>query len=92
MSNVEEKETSSDREGRSNACYDGGSSHVDEELKKGQWSPSEDEILVEYVKKNGEGNWNQVHRKTSLKRCGKSCRLRWLNHLKPNLRKGVFFC
>lgn len=25
-----------------------------------------------------------------LKRCGKSCRLRWLNYLRPNIRHGGF--
>jgi transcription factor MYB, plant len=23
-----------------------------------------------------------------LRRCGKSCRLRWLNYLRPNIRRG----
>ncbi|KAH1054099.1 hypothetical protein GLYMA_08G317800v4 [Glycine max] len=39
---------------------------------------------------NGEGNWNAVQRNTGLNRCGKSCRLRWANHLRPNLKKGAF--
>ncbi|GMH05753.1 hypothetical protein Nepgr_007593 [Nepenthes gracilis] len=60
------------------------------DLKKGPWSAAEDAILVEYVKKHGEGNWNAVQRNTSLMRCGKSCRLRWANHLRPNLKKGAF--
>ncbi|KAL9264189.1 Transcription factor MYB97-like protein [Drosera capensis] len=59
-------------------------------LKKGPWSAAEDAILIDYVKKHGEGNWNAVMRNTSLMRCGKSCRLRWANHLRPNLRKGAF--
>jgi transcription factor MYB, plant len=25
-----------------------------------------------------------------LKRCGKSCRLRWLNYLRPDIRHGGF--
>lgn len=25
-----------------------------------------------------------------LKRCGKSCRLRWLNYLRPNIKHGDF--
>jgi myb proto-oncogene protein len=25
-----------------------------------------------------------------LKRCGKSCRLRWLNYLRPNIKHGGF--
>ncbi|URE21944.1 hypothetical protein MUK42_12272 [Musa troglodytarum] len=59
-------------------------------LKKGPWTSAEDAILVEYVKKNGEGNWNAVQKNSGLFRCGKSCRLRWANHLKPNLKKGAF--
>lgn len=59
-------------------------------LKKGPWTSSEDAILVEYVLKHGEGNWNAVQKHTGLARCGKSCRLRWANHLRPDLKKGAF--
>nr|QHG11463.1 R2R3-MYB transcription factor 35 [Taxus chinensis] len=59
-------------------------------LKKGPWTSAEDAILVEYVKKHGEGNWNAVQKQSGLFRCGKSCRLRWANHLRPNLKKGAF--
>ncbi|KAG2716993.1 hypothetical protein I3760_03G153400 [Carya illinoinensis] len=59
-------------------------------LKKGPWTAVEDAILVEYVKKYGEGNWNAVQKNCGLMRCGKSCRLRWANHLRPNLKKGSF--
>ncbi|KAL5994863.1 hypothetical protein ACLOJK_024920 [Asimina triloba] len=59
-------------------------------LKKGPWTAAEDAILVEYVKKHGEGNWNAVQKHSGLQRCGKSCRLRWANHLRPNLKKGSF--
>ncbi|CAM8949788.1 unnamed protein product [Rhodiola kirilowii] len=59
-------------------------------LKKGPWTAAEDAILIEYVNKNGEGNWNAVQRNSGLQRCGKSCRLRWANHLRPNLKKGSF--
>ncbi|KAM7263089.1 hypothetical protein ACFE04_000772 [Oxalis oulophora] len=59
-------------------------------LKKGPWTSSEDSILIEYVKKNGEGNWNSVQKHSGLSRCGKSCRLRWTNHLRPDLKKGAF--
>lgn len=59
-------------------------------LKKGPWTSTEDDILVDYVKKHGEGNWNAVQKHTGLLRCGKSCRLRWANHLRPNLKKGAF--
>lgn len=59
-------------------------------LKKGPWTSAEDAILVEYVTENGEGNWNAVQNHTGLARCGKSCRLRWANHLRPDLKKGAF--
>ncbi|KAG2656190.1 hypothetical protein PVAP13_1KG066900 [Panicum virgatum] len=38
---------------------------------------------------HGEWNWNQVRRETGLLRCGKSCRLRWSNHLRPDLKRGA---
>ncbi|KAL2335996.1 hypothetical protein Fmac_010442 [Flemingia macrophylla] len=59
-------------------------------LKKGPWTSEEDAILAEYVTKNGIGNWNIVRQRTRLPRCGKSCRLRWTNHLRPDLKKGAF--
>ncbi|XP_072996073.1 transcription factor GAMYB-like isoform X1 [Typha latifolia] len=59
-------------------------------LKKGPWTSAEDKILVEYVRKHGEGNWNAVQKHSGLSRCGKSCRLRWANHLRPDLKKGAF--
>ncbi|XP_072993465.1 transcription factor GAMYB-like [Typha latifolia] len=62
----------------------------DTALKKGPWTSAEDAILVDYVNKHGEGNWNAVQKHSGLLRCGKSCRLRWANHLKPNLKKGAF--
>ncbi|XP_052187282.1 transcription factor GAMYB-like isoform X2 [Diospyros lotus] len=58
-------------------------------LKKGPWTAAEDAILVDYVKRHGEGNWNAVQKNTGLARCGKSCRLRWTNHLRPDLKKGA---
>ncbi|KAK8997372.1 hypothetical protein V6N11_020852 [Hibiscus sabdariffa] len=59
-------------------------------LKKGPWTAAEDAVLAEYVRTHGEGNWNAVQKNTGLARCGKSCRLRWANHLRPNLKKGAF--
>ncbi|VVA97236.1 unnamed protein product [Arabis nemorensis] len=70
-----------------NGCRSKGKGSV---LKKGPWTSTEDGILINYVRKHGEGNWNAVQRHTSLARCGKSCRLRWANHLRPNLKKGAF--
>ncbi|XP_066376680.1 transcription factor MYB7-like [Miscanthus floridulus] len=60
------------------------------ELKKGPWTPDEDKRLKSYVEVHGEGNWNEVQRNGGLNRCGKSCRLRWANHLRPDLKKGPF--
>ncbi|XP_028796761.1 transcription factor MYB97-like [Neltuma alba] len=70
----------------------GGAAAAAEEvvLKKGPWTAAEDAVLIDYVTKHGEGNWNAVQRNTGLARCGKSCRLRWTNHLRPNLKKGAF--
>lgn len=68
----------------------GGNSSGGSSLKKGPWTSAEDAILVEYVTKHGEGNWNAVQKHSGLSRCGKSCRLRWANHLRPDLKKGSF--
>ncbi|KAJ4773617.1 MYB family protein [Rhynchospora pubera] len=60
-------------------------------VKKGPWSPEEDRKLKEYIDKNGTGgNWIALPQKAGLKRCGKSCRLRWLNYLRPNIKHGDF--
>ncbi|XP_050908195.1 transcription factor MYB10 [Lathyrus oleraceus] len=59
-------------------------------LKKGTWSNEEDQLLREYVTKYGVGKWDSVRKKTKLVRDGKSCRLRWLNHLNPILKKCSF--
>ncbi|XP_066399139.1 transcription factor RAX2-like [Miscanthus floridulus] len=60
-------------------------------VKKGPWSPEEDRKLKEYIHKNGTGgNWIALPHKAGLKRCGKSCRLRWLNYLRPNIKHGDF--
>ncbi|KAF1883153.1 hypothetical protein Lal_00003336 [Lupinus albus] len=36
------------------------------------------------------GNWIALPRKADLRRCGKSCRLRWLNYLRPDIKHGGF--
>ncbi|CAL0322133.1 unnamed protein product [Lupinus luteus] len=59
-------------------------------LRKGLWSPEEDEKLMNYIINNGQGCWSDVARNASLQRCGKSCRLRWINYLRPDLRRGAF--
>ncbi|XP_078436264.1 myb-related protein P-like [Wolffia australiana] len=57
-------------------------------LKKGRWTAEEDEILVNYIKANGEGSWRSLPKKAGLLRCGKSCRLRWINYLRTDLKRG----
>ncbi|KAJ4978663.1 hypothetical protein NE237_009443 [Protea cynaroides] len=60
-------------------------------VKKGPWSPEEDSKLKEFIEKCGTGgNWIALPHKAGLKRCGKSCRLRWLNYLRPNIKHGEF--
>uniref|UniRef100_A0A7N0UF72 Uncharacterized protein n=1 Tax=Kalanchoe fedtschenkoi TaxID=63787 RepID=A0A7N0UF72_KALFE len=59
-----------------------------EGLKKGRWTDEEDAILTRYLQANGEGSWRSVPKNAGLKRCGKSCRLRWINYLRPDLKRG----
>ncbi|KAK4722614.1 hypothetical protein R3W88_012847 [Solanum pinnatisectum] len=60
-------------------------------VKRGPWSPEEDAKLKSYIEQNGTGgNWIALPQKIGLKRCGKSCRLRWLNYLRPNIKHGGF--
>lgn len=82
--------TSTESDHNESPAADNGSRWEGNALKKGPWSSAEDDILIDYVKHHGEGNWNAVQKHTGLSRCGKSCRLRWANHLRPNLKKGAF--
>ncbi|XP_078445942.1 transcription factor MYB8-like [Wolffia australiana] len=60
-------------------------------VKKGPWSSEEDKKLRDFIEKHGTGgNWIALPQKAGLRRCGKSCRLRWLNYLRPNLKHGAF--
>ncbi|CAO2169204.1 unnamed protein product [Urochloa humidicola] len=59
-------------------------------VKKGPWTPEEDLVLVDYVQRNGPGNWRAVPTNTGLMRCSKSCRLRWTNYLRPGIKRGNF--
>ena len=63
---------------------------LEKTFHKGPWTSAEDQLLTAYVDKHGEGNWNAVQKHSGLSRCGKSCRLRWVNHLRPSLKKGGF--
>ncbi|KAF8661811.1 hypothetical protein HU200_056766 [Digitaria exilis] len=57
-------------------------------LKKGRWTKEEDEILARYIKEHGEGAWRSLPKNAGLLRCGKSCRLRWINYLRADLKRG----
>ncbi|GAB2266829.1 hypothetical protein Dimus_001817 [Dionaea muscipula] len=57
-------------------------------IKRGPWTPEEDQILANYIHKEGEGRWRTLPKRAGLLRCGKSCRLRWMNYLRPSLKKG----
>ncbi|CAI9109696.1 OLC1v1009566C1 [Oldenlandia corymbosa var. corymbosa] len=59
-------------------------------VKKGPWTPEEDIMLVTYVQEHGPGNWRSVPTNTGLRRCSKSCRLRWTNYLRPGIKRGNF--
>ncbi|XVF71999.1 hypothetical protein PTKIN_Ptkin12aG0085900 [Pterospermum kingtungense] len=59
-------------------------------LKKGPWTPEEDQILIDYIKLYGHGNWRALPKQAGLLRCGKSCRLRWTNYLRPDIKRGNF--
>ncbi|EYU28783.1 hypothetical protein MIMGU_mgv1a021817mg, partial [Erythranthe guttata] len=59
-------------------------------MKKGVWTPEEDNKLFTYMQQHGHGNWRDLPLKAGLQRCGKSCRLRWINYLRPDIKRGKF--
>ncbi|CAN1810030.1 Transcription factor MYB86 [Linum perenne] len=61
-----------------------------QKVRKGLWSPDEDEKLFSFISSNGHSSWSSVPKLAGLQRCGKSCRLRWLNYLRPDLKRGGF--
>lgn len=69
--------------GRAPCCEKNG-------LKKGPWTPDEDQKLIDYIQKHGYGNWRTLPKNAGLQRCGKSCRLRWTNYLRPDIKRGRF--
>ncbi|KAG9156809.1 hypothetical protein Leryth_019503 [Lithospermum erythrorhizon] len=69
--------------GRSPCCE---KSHTN----KGAWTKEEDERLINYIRTHGEGCWRSLPKAAGLLRCGKSCRLRWINYLRPDLKRGNF--
>ncbi|XP_031121186.1 transcription factor MYB16-like [Ipomoea triloba] len=69
--------------GRSPCCEKVG-------LKKGPWTPEEDKQLLAYIEQYGHGSWRALPAKAGLQRCGKSCRLRWTNYLRSDIKRGNF--
>ncbi|CAA7402330.1 unnamed protein product [Spirodela intermedia] len=69
--------------GRHSCCYK-------QKLRKGLWSPEEDEKLYNHITRFGVGCWSSIPKQAGLQRCGKSCRLRWINYLRPDLKRGAF--
>lgn len=59
-------------------------------VKRGPWTPEEDKKLLAYIEQHGLGNWRSVPVNAGLQRCGKSCRLRWTNYLRPDIKRGKF--
>ncbi|KAJ7951514.1 MYB transcription factor [Quillaja saponaria] len=53
---------------------------------KGAWTSEEDQKLSEVIEVYSAKKWNTIATKAGLNRSGKSCRLRWLNYLKPNIK------
>ncbi|CAI9785005.1 unnamed protein product [Fraxinus pennsylvanica] len=66
------------------------SSITDNRLKKGPWTLEEDKKLIDCIHKHGTGSWQLLPKKADLNRCGKSCRLRWTNYLRPDIKRGSF--
>ncbi|KAL5545018.1 hypothetical protein UlMin_008802 [Ulmus minor] len=60
------------------------------DTNKGVWSKQEDQKLIDYIQKHGEGSWSSLPQAAGLRRCGKSCRLRWINYLRPDVKRGNF--
>ncbi|RWV88384.1 hypothetical protein GW17_00049524 [Ensete ventricosum] len=70
-------------------------------LKKGPWTTEEDKRLINFMLTNGQCCWRAVPKlagplfapfiwfNVRLLRCGKSCRIRWTNYLRPDLKKGL---
>ncbi|KAJ6389222.1 hypothetical protein OIU77_027542 [Salix suchowensis] len=61
-------------------------------MSRGAWTTEEDSKLARCVEVHGAKRWKTVALKSGLNRCGKSCRLRWLNYLRPNIKRGNISC
>ncbi|CAN1313526.1 Transcription factor MYB62 [Linum perenne] len=59
-----------------------------DQLRRGPWTQEEDDVLRRYIRQHGDGRWNSLAKRAGLRRTGKSCRLRWLNYLNPEVKRG----
>ncbi|ESR59829.1 hypothetical protein CICLE_v10018311mg [Citrus x clementina] len=59
-------------------------------MKRGAWSKEEDDKLRAYILRYGHWNWTQLPKFAGLSRSGKSCRLRWMNYLRPDIKHGNY--
>ncbi|KAL7108403.1 hypothetical protein ACP275_06G110300 [Erythranthe tilingii] len=71
------------RKGRIPCCEKDG-------VRRGAWTNEEDKILVDFISLHGHGTWRNLPQLAGLLRCGKSCRLRWNNYLRPDIKRGPF--
>nr|URY18971.1 MYB protein [Zanthoxylum bungeanum] len=67
-----------------------GPTYDENGIKKGAWSKEEDDKLRAYILKYGHWNWRELPKFAGVCRSGKSCRLRWVNYLRPNLKHGNY--
>ncbi|XP_057759985.1 transcription factor WER-like [Arachis stenosperma] len=65
-----------------------GNGSTKKTYNRGAWTPEEDQKLAQCIEVHGPKRWKTVATKSGLNRCGKSCRLRWLNYLRPNIKRG----
>ncbi|XP_038901337.1 transcription factor MYB62-like [Benincasa hispida] len=90
--NPSESQSQSQNQSESQSQSSSGSSIVIEddqsEVRRGPWSVDEDSLLIHSISVHGEGRWNLLAIRSGLRRTGKSCRLRWLNYLKPDVKRG----
>nr|XP_020195298.1 transcription factor MYB80-like [Aegilops tauschii subsp. strangulata] len=59
-------------------------------VKRGLWTPKEDDKLLSYITQYGTRNWRLIPKNAGLQRCSKSCRVRWTNYMLPDLKHGEF--
>ncbi|XP_045821064.1 transcription factor MYB35-like [Trifolium pratense] len=58
-------------------------------VKSGVWIAEDDAKTPTFVSEHGSSNWTSVPKKTGVKRCGKSCRLRLSSYI-PDLKHDNF--